>query len=137
MQSGGSSNAAVSTKTNSSSFDDLSQTTVVHALMAILVDDKQPDMHLQTLWKRVEGSQKYLPALPGRHIITESQRWVELNAATWKPRRRVALVLLNDHLLIARSEQYTAWAISPNDRSGGNKAYGYWPSRWPWQQQQH
>lgn len=57
--------------------------------------------HLQILWKRVEGSQKYLPALPGRHIITESQRWVELNAATWKPRRRVALVLLNDHLLIA------------------------------------
>ncbi|KAI6984108.1 hypothetical protein D0859_14382 [Hortaea werneckii] len=57
--------------------------------------------HLQALWKRVEGSQKYLPALPGRHIIVESQRWVELNAATWKPRRRVALVLLNDHLMVA------------------------------------
>ena len=57
--------------------------------------------HLQTLWKRVEGSQKSLPALPGRHIVLESQRWVELNAATWKPRRRVALVLLNDHLLVA------------------------------------
>jgi len=57
--------------------------------------------HLQTLWKRVEGSQKYLPALPGRHILMESQRWVELNAATWKPRRRVALCLLNDHLLVA------------------------------------
>jgi hypothetical protein len=61
--------------------------------------------HLQTLWKRVEGSQKYLPALPGRHIILESQRWVELNAATWKPRRRVALVLLNDHLLIATEKK--------------------------------
>src|SRR6266571_908922 len=23
--------------------------------------------HLQTLWKRVEGSQKFLPAIPGRH----------------------------------------------------------------------
>ena len=61
--------------------------------------------HLQVLWKRVEGSQKYLPALPGRHIILESQRWVELNAATWKPRRRVALVLLNDHLLIASEKK--------------------------------
>jgi hypothetical protein len=61
--------------------------------------------HLQTLWKRVEGSQKYLPALPGRHIIMESQRWVELNAATWKPRRRVTLVLLNDHLLIASEKK--------------------------------
>lgn len=63
--------------------------------------------HLQVLWKRVEGSQKYLPALPGRHIIMESQRWVELNAATWKPRRRVALVLLNDHLLIATEKKRT------------------------------
>lgn len=63
--------------------------------------------HLQVLWKRVEGSQKYLPALPGRHIIMESQRWVELNAATWKPRRRVALVLLNDHFLIASEKKRT------------------------------
>jgi hypothetical protein len=61
--------------------------------------------HLQTLWKRVEGSQKYLPALPGRHIIIESQRWIELNAATWKPRRRIALVLLNDHLLVASEKK--------------------------------
>ncbi|KAH9845008.1 exocyst complex component exo84-like [Teratosphaeria destructans] len=61
--------------------------------------------HLQTLWKRVEGSQKYLPALPGRHIIMESQRWVELNAATWKTRRRVALVLLNDHFLVASAKK--------------------------------
>lgn len=64
--------------------------------------------HLQVLWKRVEGSQKYLPAIPGRHIILESSRWVELNAATWKPRRRVTLVLLNDHLLIASEKKKTA-----------------------------
>lgn len=61
--------------------------------------------HLQTLWKRIEGSQKYLPALPRRHVITESMRWVELNAATWKPRRRVCLVLLNDHLLVASEKK--------------------------------
>lgn len=71
--------------------------------------------HLQVLWKRVEGSQKFLPALPGRHIIMESQRWVELNAATWKPRRRVALVLLNDHLLIASEKKRNDLLPGEND----------------------
>lgn len=61
--------------------------------------------HLQTLWKRVEGSQKFLPAIPGRHIVYESGRWVELNAATWKARRRVHLILLNDHLLVASEKK--------------------------------
>ncbi|KAF2459138.1 hypothetical protein BDY21DRAFT_318400 [Lineolata rhizophorae] len=61
--------------------------------------------HLQTLWKRVEGSQKFLPAIPGRHIVYESGHWVELNAATWKPRRRVWIILLNDHLLIAAEKK--------------------------------
>lgn len=79
--------------------------------------------HLQTLWKRVEGSQKYLPALPGRHIIMESQRWVELNAATWKPRRRVVLVLLNDHLLIASEKK----RHDINSNSKGNRQSVYNP----------
>ncbi len=61
--------------------------------------------HLQALWKRVEGSQKFLPATPGRHIEYESGRWVELNAATWKVRRRVHIILLNDHLLIASEKR--------------------------------
>jgi len=61
--------------------------------------------HLHTLWKRVEGSQKFLPAVPGRHIVYESGRWLELNAATWKARRRVHLILLNDHLLIASEKK--------------------------------
>lgn len=80
--------------------------------------------HLQTLWKRVEGSQKYLPAFPGRHIVMESQRWVELNAATWKPRRRVALVLLNDHLLVA-SEKKRADVLAPGQSptTNGNGTY--------------
>lgn len=75
--------------------------------------------HLQVLWKRVEGSQKYLPAIPGRHIILESQRWVELNAATWKPRRRVALVLLNDHLLIASEKKRTAQETNTTPKKDG------------------
>lgn len=76
--------------------------------------------HLQTLWKRVEGSQKYLPAIPGRHIVYESGRWLELNAATWKARRRVHLILLNDHLLVA-SEKKRAEAAPQGPREMGKK----------------
>ena len=66
--------------------------------------------HLHILWKRVEGSQKFLPAIPGRHIVYESARWVELNAVTWKVRRRVHMILLNDHLLVASEKKRTDMA---------------------------
>ncbi|KAI9792239.1 MAG: exocyst complex component exo84 [Piccolia ochrophora] len=56
---------------------------------------------LQTLWKNVEGSQKFLPAAAGRHVVRDSPHWVELNAATWKGRRAMHMFLLNDHLLVA------------------------------------
>ena len=66
--------------------------------------------HLQELWHMVEGSQKYLPAHPGRHVIKESLNWTELNAATWKPTKTVHLILLNDHLLIAARKRGKASA---------------------------
>ena len=56
---------------------------------------------LQALWKNVEQSQKFLPAIPGRHIVLESGHWVELDSATWKSRRSVHIILLNDHLMVA------------------------------------
>ncbi|GFN18718.1 exocyst subunit EXO84 [Aspergillus tubingensis] len=63
------------------------------------------NVQLQTLWKTVEGSQKFLPVVPGRHIVMETGHWVELDSATWKPRRPVHIVLLNDHLLIAAKKR--------------------------------
>jgi exocyst complex component 8 len=63
------------------------------------------NIQLQTLWKNVEKSQKFLPAVPGRHIITENGAWVELDSATWKPKRPIHLVLLNDHLLVASKKR--------------------------------
>ena len=59
------------------------------------------NVQLQALWKAVEGSQKFLPAIPGRHIVLETGDWIELHAATWKAKRPVHIVLLNDRLLIA------------------------------------
>ena len=72
--------------------------------------------HLQSLWKRVEGSQKFLPAIPGRHVIYESGRWVELSSATWKPRRKVHIILLNDHLLIATEKKRADAPRDPKER---------------------
>ncbi|KAI5855838.1 Cullin repeat-like-containing domain protein [Tricharina praecox] len=87
--------------------------------------------HLQALWKAVEGAQKFLPSVPGRHIVLESKHWVELNAATWKPRRIVHMVLLNDHLLIAtvkkkRVDASSAPASSrtPNTKNVADKCWG-------------
>ncbi|KAK2751160.1 exocyst complex component exo84 [Myotisia sp. PD_48] len=74
-------------------------------------------VQLQTLWKTVERSQKFLPAIPGRHIVMESGHWVELDSATWKPKRPVHIVLLNDHLLIAAKKRKRADPNAPNGKS--------------------
>lgn len=74
------------------------------------------NVQLQTLWKSVEGSQKFLPAVPGRHIVLETGHWAELDSATWKPRRPVHLVLLNDHLLVAAKKRKRVDQSSPNHR---------------------
>jgi hypothetical protein len=86
--------------------------------------------HLQALWKAVEGAQKFLPSVPGRHIVLESKHWIELNAATWKPRRIVHMVLLNDHLLIAtvkkkRVDNNTSGSQrSPHTKNVADKCWG-------------
>lgn len=74
------------------------------------------NVQLQTLWKTVEGSQKFLPVVPGRHIVMETGNWVELDSATWKPRRPVHIVLLNDHLLVAAKKRKRVDQNNPNHR---------------------
>lgn len=71
---------------------------------------------LQALWKSVEKSQKFLPAVPGRHVVMENGHWVELDSATWKPKRPVHIVLLNDHLLVASKKRKK---IDPNAPQAG------------------
>ena len=70
---------------------------------------------LYALWKTVEGSQKYLPAIPGRHVVHETGHWVELDAATWKARRPAHIFLLNDQLLIATKKKRR---LDPSAASG-------------------
>lgn len=88
---------------------------------------------LHQLWKRIEGSQKYLPAIPGRHVVWESRKWVELNAATWKARRRVHLILLNDHLLVAAEKKQRS-EVSQGSREKKNASQEWIAQRcWPLQ----
>lgn len=65
---------------------------------------------ITSLWEGIEGSQKFLPYVPGRHLIAEASSFTELNAATYKPQQSVALFLLDDLLLIAtrRKRQMSA-----------------------------
>ncbi|KAL8933224.1 MAG: hypothetical protein Q9216_006466 [Gyalolechia sp. 2 TL-2023] len=71
---------------------------------------------LHTLWKQVEGSQKFLPAIPGRHVVVEQAGWVELDAATWKGRKKVRLILLNDHFMVATEKKRR---VDPSAGVGG------------------
>lgn len=79
------------------------------------------NVQLQALWKNVEGSQKFLPAIPGRHVVHESGYWVELDAATWKARRPAHIFLLNDHLLIATKKKRR---VDPGLLMNGNETQG-------------
>lgn len=73
---------------------------------------------MQALYKNIEGSQKFLPNQLGRHVIQSAGAWIELDNATYKSRRSMSLVLLNDHLLVAsRKKRKTD---NPNDARGPN-----------------
>ena len=74
------------------------------------------NVQLQALWKNIERSQKFLPAIPGRHIVMETGQWVELDSATWKAKRPVHIVLLNDHLLVASVKRKKTDANDPNQK---------------------
>ncbi|KAF8314536.1 hypothetical protein DL93DRAFT_2058184 [Clavulina sp. PMI_390] len=57
---------------------------------------------MATLHSTIEGSAKFLPPLPGRHVVTEIENMWSLNAATYKVEYAVHFVLLDDSLLVAK-----------------------------------
>ena len=88
------------------SFDNVATKTRKQANRSSVADlEAMRNVQLHALWKNVEGSQKYLPAISGRHIVHEQGHWVQLDAATWKPRRPVHIFLLNDHLMVAAKKK--------------------------------
>jgi hypothetical protein len=57
---------------------------------------------MQTLHSQIEGSAKFAPTTPGRHVVTEMDGILALNTATYKVERTVRFVVLNDAVLVAR-----------------------------------
>lgn len=87
---------------------------------SVLVLESMWAQDLSGLFRSVEGAQKYLPPIPGRHVVEESSGWDQLNAATWKPWQPVKVYLLNDYLLIAirkRSKNNDMLAVSQSSQS--------------------
>jgi len=74
---------------------------------SILVLEKMWANEMTSLFKHVEGAQKYIAAIPGRHVIAESGRWYELNAATFKTLQPAHIFLLNDLILVATRKRKT------------------------------
>ncbi|KAI0652727.1 hypothetical protein C8Q79DRAFT_939095 [Trametes meyenii] len=60
---------------------------------------------MQTLHMQIEGSSKFVPTTPGRHVITEIDNVVSLNPATYKVDHSVRFVLLDDAVLVARKRK--------------------------------
>jgi len=77
----------------------------------------------------VEGSQKFLPAVPGRHVVQNAGLWIELDNATWKSRRAMQIILLNDHLLIASRKKRKVEGNGADQRQAPSKlvADRCWP----------
>ena len=71
---------------------------------------------MQTLHAQIEGSAKFVPATPGRHVIGEVDGVLALNAATYKATGKVKFVILDDAVLVARRRRRTAAA--DNGRGG-------------------
>ncbi|SCU94295.1 LANO_0E06326g1_1 [Lachancea nothofagi CBS 11611] len=68
---------------------------------SVLMLEKMWKNELSTLFKAVEGAQKFISPLPGRHILLEASDWYEVNAATLKPLKAIHIFLLNDMIMIA------------------------------------
>lgn len=57
---------------------------------------------MQTLHTQIEGSAKFAPTTPGRHVIYEMDEIYALNAATYRVSNAVKFVVLDDSVLVAK-----------------------------------
>ncbi|CAR23700.1 exocyst subunit EXO84 [Lachancea thermotolerans CBS 6340] len=72
---------------------------------SVLMLEKMWNNELAALFKSVEGAQKFISPLSGRHILMEAADWYEINAATLKPLRAVHIFVLNDMIMVAARNQ--------------------------------
>ncbi|KAF9469596.1 Cullin repeat-like-containing domain protein, partial [Collybia nuda] len=63
---------------------------------------------MQELHALIEGAAKFAPTTPGRHVVSEVEGVLALNAATYKVMGRVRFVVLDDLVLVARRRRRNA-----------------------------
>ncbi|PBL00232.1 hypothetical protein ARMGADRAFT_916969 [Armillaria gallica] len=76
---------------------------------------------MQALHTQIEGSAKFAPTTPGRHVVGEVEGVLALNAATYKVVGKVKFVVLDDAVLVARRRRRNG---GPDSRSGGSVSEG-------------
>lgn len=62
---------------------------------------------MQALHAQIEGSAKFAPTTPGRHVVGEVDGVLALNAATYKVTGKVKFVVLDDAVLVAKRRRRT------------------------------
>lgn len=82
---------------------------------------------MQTLHAQIEGSAKFVPVTPGRHVVGEVEGILALNAATYKAVGRVKFVILDDAVLVARRRRRAAANDGGNANDGKLVAERCWP----------
>ncbi|PFH46266.1 hypothetical protein AMATHDRAFT_77745 [Amanita thiersii Skay4041] len=70
---------------------------------------------MQALHTSIEGAAKFAPTTPGRHVVSEMEGILSLNAATYKVTGKVKFVILDDMVLVAKRRRRNAG----NDGRGG------------------
>lgn len=63
---------------------------------------------MQSLHADIEGSAKFVPIIPGRHILSEAEGILALNNATYKVIGKVKFIILDDAILVARKRRRNA-----------------------------
>ncbi|TFK68248.1 hypothetical protein BDN72DRAFT_769553 [Pluteus cervinus] len=76
---------------------------------------------MQELHADIEGSAKFVPAVPGRHIVGEVDNVLALNAATYKVMGRVKFVVLDDSVLVARRRRRVAAGEGKSGKGNANE----------------
>lgn len=63
---------------------------------------------MQALHASIEGASKFVPTMPGRHVVGEFENVFSLNAATYKVTGKVKFVILDDAVLVAKRRRRAA-----------------------------
>jgi hypothetical protein len=81
---------------------------------------------MQTLHTQIEGSAKFAPTTPGRHVVVEMDSVFALNAATYKIDHSVRFVVMDDAVLVAkrRRRNTIGGGARPSGRLSGGTLSG-------------